>query len=341
MSCTKMDGPLGNTKDPRQNLDLSQFENQYRLLYTTGSGLYAVDYDGGNSQQLIEHPWMSEIQVSPDAQSFFVASGDNYENRGIYRYDMDGANPQLVIDLGHITRDILLSPDGQWLYFISESRGPTASWVEHLVVDRNGHQQTVIATNRNFSDFQWAADGSGLYFTDLDNYGRQLSFRNLNDSTITALSPEDEYWSWCRISPDGQWAIYSLLEDIHSMVYISDLDGGNRLNLSGTEGGYMPLWAPDGQRVLFNSDRDGDNDLYIINTDGSGFRNLSADNYETGYLALWAPDGSRLSFTVAYQGDRSDSRLMIMDPESGYYQFFPDLHTNPVWVPLPISQMNR
>lgn len=31
-----------------------------------------------------------------------------------------------------------------------------------------------------------------------------------------------------------------------------------------------PEWSPDGERILFDSDRAGTNDLYIMNADGSG-----------------------------------------------------------------------
>ena len=58
---------------------------------------------------------------------------------------------------------------------------------------------------------------------------------------------------------------------------------------------YWPVWSPDGKRIAFTSNRDGNYEIYLMNADGSGQRNLTnhpaADNF-----ASWSPDGRRLAF---------------------------------------------
>jgi TolB protein len=36
-----------------------------------------------------------------------------------------------------------------------------------------------------------------------------------------------------------------------------------------------PAWSPDGRRLAFGSDRDGDLEVYVMNADGSGQRRLT------------------------------------------------------------------
>jgi Tol biopolymer transport system component len=36
-----------------------------------------------------------------------------------------------------------------------------------------------------------------------------------------------------------------------------------------------PVWSPDGTKILFNTDRDGDQDLYVMDEDGSNPTNAS------------------------------------------------------------------
>ncbi|HCU21954.1 MAG TPA: hypothetical protein DF698_03505, partial [Candidatus Atribacteria bacterium] len=50
-----------------------------------------------------------------------------------------------------------------------------------------------------------------------------------------------------------------------------------------------PCWSPDGTKIAFTSHRDGNNDIFTMNVDGSNFRNLTrnpADDTDP----TWSPD---------------------------------------------------
>ncbi|MBK9055699.1 MAG: PD40 domain-containing protein [Chloroflexi bacterium] len=42
-----------------------------------------------------------------------------------------------------------------------------------------------------------------------------------------------------------------------------------------TSGDYTPAWSPDGQRIVFVSERDGNAELYVMNADGSNLIRLT------------------------------------------------------------------
>ncbi len=50
-----------------------------------------------------------------------------------------------------------------------------------------------------------------------------------------------------------------------------------------------PAWLPDGSRIAFNSDRDGNSDIYGMNADGSGQTDITDSPAEDGTPA-WSPD---------------------------------------------------
>ena len=56
-----------------------------------------------------------------------------------------------------------------------------------------------------------------------------------------------------------------------------------------------PAWSPDGARIAFESDRDGQYDIYVMNADGSGLTRLTDDPANDVYPA-WSPDGMRIAF---------------------------------------------
>lgn len=61
--------------------------------------------------------------------------------------------------------------------------------------------------------------------------------------------------------------------------------------------GANPTVSPDGGRIAFLSDRDGTEDLYVMNADGSGVRRLST-GVRPGGRPYWSADGRELTFNV-------------------------------------------
>lgn len=56
-----------------------------------------------------------------------------------------------------------------------------------------------------------------------------------------------------------------------------------------------PAWSPDGTRIAFYSERDGNAEIYVMNADGTGVTRLTRSSADEGYPA-WSPDGRTISF---------------------------------------------
>ena len=56
-----------------------------------------------------------------------------------------------------------------------------------------------------------------------------------------------------------------------------------------------PAWSPDGKQIAFTSNRDGNYDIYVMNSDGSNPRNATSHPSRDDHAA-WHPDGRRLLF---------------------------------------------
>lgn len=56
-----------------------------------------------------------------------------------------------------------------------------------------------------------------------------------------------------------------------------------------------PAWSPDGARLLFDSDRDGTQRIYVVDEDGASLACLTWNENAAQYPA-WSPDGERIAF---------------------------------------------
>jgi hypothetical protein len=95
---------------------------------------------------------------------------------------------------------------------------------------------------------------------------------------------------------------------------------------------YAAAWSPDGRFVTFVSDRDGNPDIFVMNSDGSNPRNLTRDpGFDSA--PAWSPDGSQIAFHSARSGlfqiwvmrsDGSDPRHLVQSEQQDY---------SPEWSP--------
>jgi Tol biopolymer transport system component len=74
-----------------------------------------------------------------------------------------------------------------------------------------------------------------------------------------------------------------------------------------------PAWSPDGARIVFESRREGDADIWIMDADGSGQRRLTADAGDETHPD-WAPEGDRIVFDAEEDGVWN---LHVMDADGG------------------------
>jgi TolB protein len=69
-------------------------------------------------------------------------------------------------------------------------------------------------------------------------------------------------------------------------------DGSDLTNLTNNSAwDFEPAWSPDGAKIAFTSDRDGDDnwEIYVMNADGSNQTNLT-NNSAWDFGPAWSPE---------------------------------------------------
>ena len=67
------------------------------------------------------------------------------------------------------------------------------------------------------------------------------------------------------------------------------MDGSGLENLTNSPNDeWAPTWSPDGRQIAFQSNRDGNWEIYVMNLDGLGLNNLTNDPADD-QLPHWRP----------------------------------------------------
>jgi len=125
---------------------------------------------------------------------------------------------------------------------------------------------------------------------------------------LTTSPEDDRYPNW---GPGDKIAFSSNRggnEDIWVLdvnAALSQGDDSSAVNLTGAaKRDRYPVWSPDGRQLTFNTNRDGNSEVYVMNADGSQPRNISNSPKSTEGLAGWSPDGRRLVFYSDRSGNK-------------------------------------
>lgn len=115
---------------------------------------------------------------------------------------------------------------------------------------------------------------------------------SLQPARTISLQVQSATWLSLDVSPDGEQLVLEILGDL----YLLPIAGGDALPLtSGMAMDSQPRFSPDGKRIAFVSDRSGQDNLWLIDVDGSNLRRLSKGSNKLEFASpSWAPDGSHV-----------------------------------------------
>jgi tricorn protease len=107
--------------------------------------------------------------------------------------------------------------------------------------------------------------------------------------TTTAQAQSDEPFArFPAISPDGSTIAFSYQGDIWSVP----AEGGRAWRMTVHEGyDARPKWSPDGNKIAFVSNRHGNDDVFVMNKNGSQVKQLTHHSTDD-QLTAWTPENS-------------------------------------------------
>lgn len=261
------------------------------------SSLWIVNVETGAKHRLVENSAM-QPSWSPNGRRIAFWYTENRGKRIIATVAAAGGEPVVVTDVGNANWNPVWSPDGEFLYFASDRGGNMAFWRVRVDPDSGATQAEpeFVPTPANFSrHLSFSRDGRRLA------YVQTTITSNLKS---VAFDPASE-----KILGEPEW-----------------VTRGDR-EISG------PDLSPDGKQFAARVIRRTQDDIVLLNADGSNQRDLTNDDPFDRYVR-WSPDGRR----VAFASDRSGNyQIWTIDSDGSnltQITFMDDRVVSfPVWSP--------
>src|SRR5207248_3255160 len=118
-----------------------------------------------------------------------------------------------------------------------------------------------------------------------------------------------------QVSPDGSQVAYQVTtvdlegNKTSTALWVAAADGKTPprpvTNPNG-KGDKHPRWSPDGKKLLFESNRSGTQQLYVLDLAGGGEAVKITDISTGAENGLWSPDGKHVAFVSAVYPEFSE-----------------------------------
>ncbi len=283
--------------------------------------LFTVAFDGGLPVQLPMRrsgggdlsPDGRKVVYSPLSRDF--RTWKRYQggwSQDLQIFDLDSHELTQVTDHPRSDRDPMWI--GEAIYFSSDRDG-TLNLYRYDVTSA----ETTQLTHEDVWDVRWPSDdGAGRIVYELNGELEIYDIAAGSSAGISIEVPDDglamrparisvaDNIEDFELSPKGERALFVARGD----VFTAPIEKGPTRNLTKSSGAHdkWARWSPDGRRIAFISDRDGEEEIYLVEQEGSAEpEQLTDGGSAMRYAPEWSPDGERLAFSD------KDGKLYVLE----------------------------
>jgi Tol biopolymer transport system component len=161
------------------------------------------------------------------------------------------------------------------------------------------------------------------------------------DVTSTPSSDCDRSNTTAVVSPlVGDWVALSATRNGNGDIYLLNVEAAlqglgqmavTRLTTNAASD-FDATWSPDGTQIAFRSQRDGNDEIYVMNADGTCQRDLTNDSVGD-WSPAWSPDGKRIAFARFFDDNQFTDLAVINVDGSGLQRLTTGSGEYPSWSP--------
>jgi eukaryotic-like serine/threonine-protein kinase len=247
-------------------------------------------------------------QFLPDGKHFlYLAQSTRVENTAICVGALDSKETRVVLS----TRaKAAYTPPGYMLFLRDRTLMAQAFDANRLQVTGEPFPLAeqvgfnAILGNANFS----VSENGTLIYMSGSLAGGQPAFFDRDGKRLSSVGPPGEYFN-LFLSPDEKRVAVAKSDPQSGArdVWVLDIAHGTptRFTFDPSED-FLPIWSPDGSRIVYVSDREGAGNLFQKSASGGGNEELLLKSTERKWPGDWSKDGRFIIGTNLSQKSKSD-----------------------------------
>lgn len=253
------------------------------------SAIYTIDADGTGLRKLTSgQATDGQPRWSRDGKKIvFYSQRDGHMQ--LFLMNADGSDQRKLTDGNDLDYLPDFSPKGDFVVFQSRKEQPGIAH-DIYIIRADGTKRTRLTDERyGYTSPKWSPDGKKLLFERAvvtKKYYRELSREEMGQMKNS------------------------------TEIFVMDKDGTNLKNLTNNEvEDSTPQWSKNGKTIYFMSKRDGSQNVYTMNSDGSNVRKIADGKIVTNPFI--SPDEKYFAYTKEIEGKWG---LYIYEIKSGKEQ---------------------
>ncbi len=284
-----------------------------RIAYVVGDSLFVRDARA-ESRGIARVFEANGCVWSPDGAQVACSSGNaisltvgvlfgNVSPSKIVTVRADGGRVVALTDSLSLNQSPVWSPDGRWLYYVSNRYGPRDIFAQGMSGGSPQGSALRLTTGLNAHTISLSEDGRRLAYASIDIESNAWSMAIPahppgSVSSSIQLTYGSQFIEAVVASQDGRWLYYDSDLSGNMDLYRMALPGGaaQRLTTDSSDD-FFPDPSPDGREVAFHSWRGGSRDVWVMPLDGGPVQRVTSSPAQEA-IPRWSPDGSRVAYCL-------------------------------------------
>ena len=273
------------------------------------NGLWTVNIETGAKRELLKEDAAFPAWSPNGKRIAYWFYPENLGRRDIATIPADGGESVVITkDFAVSNWNPVWSPDGKFLYFVSDKNGNLNFW--RVSIDETtgavlSAPEPVVTPSKYSRHLNFSHNGKRMIYVQTDN---QSNIQGVEFDSQAEQTVGEPFWITrgerevvrAELSPDGRQFVMRQTRRTQNDIVIVNRDGSNWRDVTNDAPfDRYPRWSPDGKQIAFASDRNKGMEIWVCNADGSNLRQVTF-LYQHRFgssFPNWSPDGKSLIYT--------------------------------------------